>query len=285
MDVLPSAVDAARMLGLTLTHPLVFLARVLQATSSQVEDCTNQGVMMAVTLSRVGMQNGVLLFASGYLDPLVQLTPSAQALSQMTVGVDSLVTALRQLRLERQGHDEEESYMADADAQGTANENDAPRNLDGVSDEVEDEFDDTDPLDSSAGVFDNAAAAEMDQSQPFGETFRASTPPAPALEGSLPTASSPRRSRHVGLPPLPAPPSGRLPQDAATLSSTTPVRLSQGAPRWSPRPGRPSRGASPSPTRPPIGPPQVSPPLRSPTPDGRSTSGAPVENAARRVVS
>lgn len=120
------------MLGLTSTHPLVFLARVLQVTCSQEEDCTNQGVMMTVTLSHVGVQNGVLLFASGYLDPLVQVTPFAQALSQMTVGVDGQVTALRQLRLERQGHDEEESYIADADAEGTANENDAPRNLDGV---------------------------------------------------------------------------------------------------------------------------------------------------------
>lgn len=64
-------------------------------------DASNGEVLLAVTMTRVGDSEDVLLFGSGYVDsrtPLARL-PNADAL--VSFGVDSLAHALRQVDTER----------------------------------------------------------------------------------------------------------------------------------------------------------------------------------------
>ncbi|KAK1860912.1 hypothetical protein I4F81_003498 [Pyropia yezoensis] len=101
MDVLPSSLDAARLFGLPSTHPFVYLASVLQETCGQIEEASKHELLVSVTVSQMGRRNGVLLFASGYLKRTPGVKPSAQVEAQMAVGMDSLLTALQQVNLER----------------------------------------------------------------------------------------------------------------------------------------------------------------------------------------
>lgn len=102
MDVLPSCAGAAGLLGVSSSHPFVFLARILQETCMKMQECTNGEILLAVTLSRIDGPGGLLLFASGFVDGQEEPALSAQAESQITVGVDSLVFALQQVAMERQ---------------------------------------------------------------------------------------------------------------------------------------------------------------------------------------
>lgn len=100
MDVLASAEDAAGLLGFSAGHPFVYLARILQSACHEIEQCTSTDVLLTVTASQVGVPGGVLLFASGFLGRASALRPSPQVEAQMAVGVDSIVTAVREVALE-----------------------------------------------------------------------------------------------------------------------------------------------------------------------------------------
>lgn len=249
MDEMSSAVDAVRMLGLSAKHPLVYLARVLQQTCEQVEDCTDRDVLISVTLSRAGMPSGILLFASGYLDPRVSVTPSAQAVAQVAVGLDSLVTALRHLHVEREERAAATTAPFESAADATVNEDGDEEPLDGGFDDSGNDCDEMELLARSAAGSEVAADTPLEGS--FGVTPLASPPTASVLAGATPAGTSPRR-RPPGLPPRPP---------------SSPSRLPRGSPPLPP----PPRGATP----------QRSPPLRSASPDGRISGGA---SAARTAV-
>lgn len=102
MDPQPSCAVAASLFGLALGHPFVFLGRMLQETCLKIGDATDSEVLLAVTVTRVGSSGGVLLFGSGYVDgeeSKVEPLPHADAL--ISVAVDSLAHALRQVDVER----------------------------------------------------------------------------------------------------------------------------------------------------------------------------------------
>lgn len=102
MDVLPSPSAAAGLLGCSSSHAFVYLAHILQETCMRMEECTNGVAQLAVTLGCSGKRDGVLLYATGYLDggPPVEL--SEQIENQMAVGVDIIVSALQDLAQDRQ---------------------------------------------------------------------------------------------------------------------------------------------------------------------------------------
>lgn len=67
-----------------------------------MQECTNGEVLLAVTVARMDGRDGMLLYASGYMDGQMWPEASAQSMAQLTVGVDSIVTAIQQLAAERQ---------------------------------------------------------------------------------------------------------------------------------------------------------------------------------------
>lgn len=256
MDEMRSAADAVTMLGLSAKHPLVYLARVLQQTCEQVEDCTDRDVLVSVTLSRAGMPSGLLLFASGYLDPRVSIPPSAQAVAQMAVGLDSLVSALRHLNLERKERAAAPTTPSESAADGMANEDGDDEPLDGGSEGAGNDGNDCDEMEllaRSAGG--SALPADTPLGGSCGGTPLPSSPPASAPAGATPAATSPRR-RPFGLPPRPDP---------------SPVRLPRGSP---PLPSQSLDAA-----------PQRSPPPRSKSPDGRRSGRASAARTAGDAVS
>lgn len=101
MDVLSSCSGAASLLGLTSSHAFIYLARVIQETCAKVQDCTNNEVLVSVTLSRVDGPGGVLLYATGYAGLHEEVEVSPEVETQISVGVDSIVSALQQLALDR----------------------------------------------------------------------------------------------------------------------------------------------------------------------------------------
>lgn len=100
LDVLASVEDAGSMFGWQASHPFVCLARILQATCDEIQRCTSSEVLLTVTASQVDVPGGVLLSASGFLDRAPALRPSAQVEAQLAVGVDSMVSAVRQVATE-----------------------------------------------------------------------------------------------------------------------------------------------------------------------------------------
>lgn len=89
MDELSTAGDAAQLLGLHSTHAFVFLTQVLQETCAQLELCTSHEILLSVTAARAGSPGGVLLYASGYLEPTVGKA-NTQADAQIAIGVHSV---------------------------------------------------------------------------------------------------------------------------------------------------------------------------------------------------
>jgi len=59
MDRLPSCATAASTLGFSASHPFVFLSNVLQDTCLKVEESTNNELLLAVTVTRVGASGGL----------------------------------------------------------------------------------------------------------------------------------------------------------------------------------------------------------------------------------
>lgn len=100
MDVLGFAEDAASLFRRPASHPFVYLARMLQTTCQGIELCTSTGILLTVTASQVDFPGDVLLFASDFLDRASVLRPSAQVGAQLAVGVDSIVSAVREVVLE-----------------------------------------------------------------------------------------------------------------------------------------------------------------------------------------
>jgi len=100
MDVLPSPSSAAGLLGCSSSHAFVYLAQILQETCIKMEECTDGDVQLSVTLCRSDGRNGVLLFASGYLDGGPPVDISEQIENQIASGVDSMVSALQELAVE-----------------------------------------------------------------------------------------------------------------------------------------------------------------------------------------
>lgn len=101
MDELSTPGDAAQLLGLHSTHAFVYLTQVLQETFAQLEQCTSSEILLSVTAARAGSPGGVLLYASGYLEPTVGKT-SPQADAQIAIGVDSICSALQEVTVQRQ---------------------------------------------------------------------------------------------------------------------------------------------------------------------------------------
>lgn len=98
--MLASAEDAAGLFGFSAGHPFVYLARMLQSACHEIEQCTSTDVLLTVTASQAGVPGGVLLFASGFLGRASAIRPSPQVEAQLAVGVDRIVTAVRQVALE-----------------------------------------------------------------------------------------------------------------------------------------------------------------------------------------
>lgn len=67
-----------------------------------MQECTNGEVLLSVTVARMDGRDGMLLYVSGCMDGQMWPEASAQSIAQLTVGVDSIVTAIQQLAAERQ---------------------------------------------------------------------------------------------------------------------------------------------------------------------------------------
>lgn len=102
MDTLASCSGAASLLGLTSSHAFVYLARVVQETCAKLQHCTDNEVIISVTLSRVDGPGSLLLYASGYAGLAEEVEVSPQIENQISFGVESLASALQQLALEQQ---------------------------------------------------------------------------------------------------------------------------------------------------------------------------------------
>jgi len=97
MDPLPSCTVAASLLGFSSEHPFVYLGRILQETRLKVQESTDGEVLLGLTMTRVGGSGGLLLFGSGFVDGGGQPAPSPHMDNLVSVGVDSLCDALRQV--------------------------------------------------------------------------------------------------------------------------------------------------------------------------------------------
>lgn len=106
MDLVSSCAVAASILGLSSGHPFVFLGRMIQETCLKVGDATDGEVLLAVTVTRVGGSGELLLFGSGYVDGERSADPLPHADALVSIGVDSIAHALRQVHTERRLADE-----------------------------------------------------------------------------------------------------------------------------------------------------------------------------------
>jgi len=104
MDVIPSVSVAASLFGYSAGHAFVPLAHILQETCTKLQSATDGVVLIVVTICRVDMPRGMLLFWSGYIDSIQQASASAETETAISVGVDSISSALRLLHVERRAH-------------------------------------------------------------------------------------------------------------------------------------------------------------------------------------
>lgn len=69
---------------MTSSHAFVYLARVVQETCAKLQHCTDNEVLVSVTLSRVEGPGSLLLYASGYAGLAEEVEVSAEIETQIT---------------------------------------------------------------------------------------------------------------------------------------------------------------------------------------------------------
>lgn len=198
MDTLASCSGAASLLGLTSSHAFVYLARVVQETCVKLQHCTDNEVLISVTLSRVDGPGSLLLYASGYAGLAEEVEVSAQIETQISFGVESPASALQQLALEQQEKPQPTAPPVDIAAAAPA-EMDADQDGADAGDERGAELDPVNQLinagdggaaDGQEGD-DGASAAQLVESGPrLSEGASGAPAPMPAAGSHAPTARS-----------------------------------------------------------------------------------------------
>jgi len=95
MDVVPSVSVAAGLYGYSSGHAFVHLAQILQGTCIKIQTVTNGEILIAATICRGDIPGGMLLFGSGYVNGTQQGDPSPANEAAVSIGVDSISSALR----------------------------------------------------------------------------------------------------------------------------------------------------------------------------------------------
>lgn len=233
MDVLPSCAAAAGLLGLTSNHPFVFLARGLQETCMKLGECTNGDIVIGVVVARQDGPGGVLLFGSGYVDGLTDTPISRHIEAQLSVGVDSLSSALQQASIEQQGAPVTlpptlpAATSADLDVLGDAGED--------VDQEIDDAAAaDLDTMASFDALMDAAPAGPgsigRDPIPPGSQgpaasptSARPSSSPAPASPGATPAPAGHSSASTAGRPASSPPPTGLASSTARDRPDSSPT--------------------------------------------------------------
>eukprot|EP00170_Pyropia_yezoensis_P003465 contig_14449_g3473 len=187
---------------MTSSHAFVYLARVVQETCAKLQHCTDNEVLVSVTLSRVEGPGSLLLYASGYAGLAEEVEVSAEIETQISFGVESLASALQQLALERQQNPGPTAPPADtvaaslaeihADPDGAAagGEGEAEDDTLDQLEPVGDDGADGDAAGQKKGEDGAGAAQLLDDGRRLSVNVSVAPEPTPAPDSDAPTASS-----------------------------------------------------------------------------------------------
>jgi len=173
----------------------------------KVEECTDNDVLLSLTLTRHDGRNGVLLFASGYVDGGEPRDVSEQAEAQISVAVDGMVSALQELSREQRSAVRDGPPMEGVELPPSVHEQ--HRGAGGACEAEGSGTGDTEMGDGGSSAFDPTPAPDAaGRTDDAGGSLPASpcAPSTPGSEGavdnfsSIATRSSPRTS------PPPSPP-------------------------------------------------------------------------------